>query len=305
MAWLYHNQGLTQNEVAERLGISRATVVRMLDEALKRNEVQVFVSEAVDECLDLATRIEARFGITQVLVAPTGEGGSNPTDAVGSLLGRYLSAEIQDGMTVGIGWGRTLKRSLRNFPPKRLTNARVVSLMGGIVNPGRDNPVEVSWRLAGLMDAECFLYLAPVFVDSAETKSILLEKCDLGAITRLAGNLDMAIVSCGEVVRDSTSLSQEITGDEGFGALVDAGAVSDVMCNFIDESGKSVNHPLADRVMSIDLDRVATAKNVVLATGGKHRALALLASIRRLQPKTLITDEAAALELLELTKRET
>src|SRR3546814_13498070 len=38
-AWLYYNQGLTQKDVAERLGISRSTVIRLLDEAMKRSEV--------------------------------------------------------------------------------------------------------------------------------------------------------------------------------------------------------------------------------------------------------------------------
>lgn len=37
-AWLYYNQGLTQKDVAERLGISRSTVIRLLDEALKRSK---------------------------------------------------------------------------------------------------------------------------------------------------------------------------------------------------------------------------------------------------------------------------
>ncbi len=45
-AWLYYNQGLTQKDVAEQLGISRTTVIRLLDEAMKRSEVQIWINDS-------------------------------------------------------------------------------------------------------------------------------------------------------------------------------------------------------------------------------------------------------------------
>jgi DNA-binding transcriptional regulator LsrR (DeoR family) len=73
-----------------------------------------------------------------------------------------------------------------------------------------------------------------------------------------------------------------------------------VLCNFLDAEGNSVPHPLNSRAMCIDLDDLAKAGHVIIATGGKHRAPAILAAMRRIGCNTLITDEAAARRLLAL-----
>jgi len=299
-AWLYHVQGLRQVSIAERLGISRAMVIRILDEAKQRNEVRVWVDDDVSECLDLSLRLEEVFGIETAMVVPFDDPDQDPTKAVGARLGRYLSETLSDGMVVGVGWGRTLIASIEALEPSRLSDAKVISLMGGIINPGRRNPIEFSWRLAGLMSAECYLYLAPVIVDKPETKQNLLQACGLNQIENLASQMDMAVVSCGDIGHNSTSLAGQIINEPEFSEMVSAGAVCDVMCNFIDRDGRSIIHPIQERTMSVDLDVVASARNVVLATGGSHRAAALLAAIRRLSPNTLITDELAAREILSL-----
>ena len=296
-AWLYHHHQCTQSEVAERLGVSRATVVRMLEEVSKRKEVQVWINDSIDECIELSIELENTFGLQRALVAPSSD---DPTQAVSALLGRYLSENIKDGMKVGIGWGRTLTASLQSVVPNRLPGAQIASLMGGVINPSRENPIEVSWRLASLLDAECFLYLAPVIVDSAATKQTLIDDCGLGMINQMAHNLDMAVVSCGDIGVHSTSLALDIVGEKIHAELIEAGAVCDIMCNFIDEQGTAITHPVSQRTMSVDLEVVSSSKNLVLATGGQHRAKALLASLRCLSTNTLITDEDAAVELLKL-----
>ncbi|HEX7108046.1 MAG TPA: sugar-binding domain-containing protein, partial [Aestuariivirga sp.] len=67
--------------------------------------------------------------------------------------------------------------------------------------------------------------------------------------------------------------------------------------------GRLVQHPLNNRVMSVDLDTLHTAGHIVLATGGKFRAAAIHAAIKRIGCHTLITDELAARALLRLVRR--
>ncbi|MFN7093657.1 MAG: sugar-binding domain-containing protein, partial [Allorhizobium sp.] len=72
--------------------------------------------------------------------------------------------------------------------------------------------------------------------------------------------------------------------------------------NFLDAEGRSVRHSINERVMSVDLDTLKTAKHIVLSSGGAHRALAIRATIRRIGCNTLITDESAARELVALAQ---
>ena len=301
-AWLYYNQGMTQAQVAEHLNVSRSTVIRMLDEAMKRHEVRIWINEGVDGCVDLALKLEQALGLDEAIVAPQPPVMSADALAtnVGLALGQFLSEAIPDNATVGVGWGRTMSASLASFHPPRRENCRIVSLLGGVVEVQGSNPMDYSWRLASQLGAECFLFSAPLLVDSIETKRTLIEKCGLDTIYRLAEQLDIAIISCGDIGPHSTSLSERFLRHGELEELIALGCVCDTMFNFLDRTGHSVPHALNGRAMSVDLDTIRKAGHIVLVSGGAARAEAIIATIRRTGCHTLITDESAARALLAL-----
>ncbi|WP_312808392.1 sugar-binding transcriptional regulator [Agrobacterium cavarae] len=300
-AWLYYNQGMTQKDVAEKLGISRSTVIRLLDEAMKRSDVQIWINEGIEDFVSLSIDLEKAYGLDEAVIIPTGSDKvGDIAKGVGLALGQFLSEVVPDNATIGVGWGRTMTASLSSFRPPRRENCKVVSLLGGIVAVHQTNPLDYTWRLASALGAECYMFLAPLLVDSIETKRALIEKCGLSTLYALAENLDLAIVSCGDIGPHSTSLSEGFISKQTLDELVAAGCVCDTMFNFIDAEGRSVDHPINNHAMSIDLDTLKKAKHIVLASGGAHRATAIRATIKRIGCNTLITDEAAARGLMEL-----
>uniref|UniRef100_UPI0025EA267B sugar-binding transcriptional regulator n=1 Tax=uncultured Demequina sp. TaxID=693499 RepID=UPI0025EA267B len=226
-----------------------------------------------------------------------GRGSAQETaNDVGSALGRFLSEVIQDDMAVGVGWGRTLNASLQTFRPPPRTNTRIVSLLGGILEARWINPIDYSWQVASRLQAECMLFLAPLLVDSAATKRRLIERCGLDRLFDQAAKLDLVVISCGDLATREGSIGLGILDAEVRDAILKAGAVCDVCCNFLDTKGNTVKHGFADRLMNTDIDAIAGAGPVVLASGGAERAKAIRAAILRTGCDTLITDEAAARE---------
>ena len=299
-AWLYFSRGLTQQQVADQLGISRSTVIRLLEEARLRAEVQIWINDTPGDCTALALALEQHLGLTRVIITPgSGDVAQTAVD-VGAALGRYLSDVIGDNMVIGVGWGRTLNASLRTFRPVRRQGVQVLSLMGGLLRAEGLNPIDFSWQLASHLGSSCLLFLAPLIVDSAATRQRLVEDCGLGDLVARAGAMDLAVISCGEVGLGSTSMSSGFLDAADVSGLIAAGAVCDCMCSFLDGDGRAVDHPLQGRVMSVGLEAVSRARQVVLASGGARRALAIRAAIRRTGCQTLITDEAAARALLAL-----
>lgn len=297
-AWLYFGYGLTQKEVSERLGVSRGTVIRLLAEARARGEVQIWIGEGDRDCVELALRLEDLFGLDEAIVVPASESGP-AVRSVGLALGRFLSEVVQDDQTIGVGWGRTLTASLASLRSVRREGVKLVSLVGGVVKARDANPLEYSWRVASQFAAECFLFIAPAFVDSPETRRRLIEDCGLDALYRLGRNLDIAVVGVGGVLGVEHSQAMTMISEQEREELVALGAVADVLCNFLDAEGRSVSHPLNDRVMSVPLEDLARAGHVVIATGGADRASAIRAAIRRIGCNTLITDESAGRALVE------
>lgn len=58
IAWMYYVEGLTQNEIADKLGIGRVTVVRNINEALKQREVKIWIEGEIAECFELEVQVE-------------------------------------------------------------------------------------------------------------------------------------------------------------------------------------------------------------------------------------------------------
>jgi DNA-binding transcriptional regulator LsrR (DeoR family) len=296
--WLYHVEGLTQNDIATQLGISRVMVVRLLADARRRNEVRITIAAPLIDVLLLEREVESRFGINRVIVAPCADPDADPVKVIAAAAGNFISGEMRAGMTVGVGWGRTLFNTLPFITGATLDDFRVVSLLGGIAAARRFNPAEFAWQFAELFQGEGFLIPAPAVVDSPETKHALLERCGLSAIFEMADKLDMALLSCGGISSMTTSYRTGYLSESDRRSLIEAGAIGDVLYNFIDENGELVDHEVNSRVISVNLARLRRTPERVLISGGKDKLNAIRASIRTISPTTLVTDEQTAKALL-------
>jgi deoxyribonucleoside regulator len=296
--WLYHVEGLTQNDIATQLGINRVMVVRLLADAKRRNEVRVTISAPLAELVELERDVEARFGITRVIVAPFADSEGDPVRVIAAAAGNFISGLMKSGMTVGVGWGRTLYNTLPFITGSTLDDFRVVSLLGGIAAARRFNPAEFAWQFAELFQAEGFLIPAPAVVDSPETKHALLERCGLAAIFEMADSLDVALLSVGGITTLTTSYRTGYITEADRRSLIEVGAVGDVLYNFIDEAGELVAHDVNNRVISANLLRLRRTPERVLISGGREKRVAIRGALRTLSPTTLITDEQTARSLL-------
>ena len=179
IAWMYYVEGLTQNEIADKLGIGRVTVVRNINEALRQREVKIWIEGEVAECLELEAQLKQAFGLREAIVVPEPSSPANATKAIGVAAGMYITDSLTDDMSIGVGWGATLYESLQTLAPRELENVQVISLLGGIVQARRYNPSEFAWQFARIVGADCYLLAAPAVVDSPETKEALIEKLRL------------------------------------------------------------------------------------------------------------------------------
>lgn len=296
--WLYHVEGLTQNDVAQRLNINRVMVVRLLADAKRRNEVRLTISAPLAGLVELGRTVETRLGIDRVIVAPFDASDEDPVRVIAAAAGNYISGRMHSGMTVGVGWGRTLYNSLPFITGATLDDFRVVSLLGGIAAARRFNPAEFAWQFAEMFQGEGYLIPAPAVVDSPETKHALLERCGLSSIFEMADKLDVVLLSVGGISTLTTSYRTGHISEAERRSLIDAGAVGDVLYNFIDEAGEIVVHEVNDRVISANLSRLRKTPERVLISGGPEKVSAIRGAIRTLAPTVFITDEITAHALI-------
>nr|WP_272212685.1 sugar-binding domain-containing protein [Marinicella sp. W31]MDC2878595.1 sugar-binding domain-containing protein [Marinicella sp. W31] len=272
----------------------------MLSDARSRGEVIIRIKSDLAPLMKIQRKLEERFGLQEAVVAPLSDTESDPTRAVAAVAGGFVSELMANNLTVGVGWGRTLHAMLPFVEGKKLDGVRIVSLLGGIAQARRFNPAEFAWQFAELFDAEGFLVPAPALVDSAQTKHALLEHCGLDQVLQMAETCDVALVSCGGISTLTTSFRLGHVSEAERQSLIEAGAVGDILYNFLDKDGHSIDHPVNARAMSPSIERLTRIKRKVLISGGTEKTEMILATLKALRPSTLITDELTASRLLKI-----
>lgn len=297
-AWMYYVEEMTQNDIANALGIGRVSVVRLLAEARARAEVRISVAGPLAELVGIERELERRYELERAIVVPAPGSGEDPAPVISAAIGAYLSQTVRTGMTVGLGWGRTLHDSLPFIEARALDDLRVVSLLGGIAEAHRFNPAEFAWRFAQIFNGDAFLLAAPAIVDSIETKRALVERCGLKPVLDMAEALDLVVLSVGGIAADATTYRTGFISEQDRHSLERAGAVGDLLFHFIDRDGRLIDHPINSRIMSADMDAIRRAGTRVLASGGPEKSDVLRAALAFVRPTVLVTDERSAGRLL-------
>jgi len=297
-AWMYFVEQMTQNEIADVLGVGRVTVVRMLADARARGEVKITIESELVEIVRLERELERAFGLEQAIVAPLSRPDADPIPAIAAKTGGYVSEIMKAGMRVGVGWGNTLFSSLQFLSARSLADFKVISLLGGVGVARRFNPAEFAWRFAQAFQGDGYLIPTPAVVDSIETKVALVERCGLQEIFQLADSLDAVLVSVGGIASATTFYRGGFLKEADREELVARGAVGDLLFHFFNRNGDLVDHPVNQLVMSVEVDRLRRAPVRILTSGGEEKIGALMGAMHLIQPTVLITDEESARRML-------
>jgi DNA-binding transcriptional regulator LsrR (DeoR family) len=297
-AWLYYVEELTQADIARALKLSRAKVIRLLAAARESGVVRIHLDSRGTEQMALEQRLVRELGLDEAFVAPSPANEDAVAAVVGHAAGTYLSSQVRDGMSVGIGWGSTLLASLRAIRDRPVDRLSVISLLGGMTHSRAINPSAVARRLADVFGAECYQLTAPLFVTDPATRAALWKEPGLHELRERARKVDLAMVSVGDVREDATLFREGLLPRSLLRGLVDAGAVGDVLCHFVDAEGRVVDHPVNKRVVAVGLAELRKVPKFVLAAGGRRKAMAIRAALKATRAKVLITDEGAAKGLL-------
>jgi deoxyribonucleoside regulator len=303
IAWMYYVEGLTQNEIAEKLGIGRVTVVRNINEAIRQREVKIWIEGEVADCIELEKELVDTFGFADAVVVPQPTDASKVTKSIGVAAGMYTTEQLTDDFVLGVGWGATLYESLATLSPRNLSGVEVISLLGGVVEARRFNPAEFAWQFANTVGADCYLLTAPAVVDSAETKDALVNRCGLSTVFAHAEKMDMALLSVGTMSAQATSFKFGLLTEEDRASLLRKGAVGDLLFSFFDAQGKPVDHPVNSRVMSMPVDKLRSVPKRVIASGGVDKVDCLLGAIKLVDCNVLITDETTARAMIDKKTR--
>jgi DNA-binding transcriptional regulator LsrR (DeoR family) len=298
VCWHYYKEGQTQVEVAQRLGLTRKRVNRIIGEARASGFVQITIDSRYATCAGLEARLKSRYGLRLAKVVPSPMADVDVRTVVGAAAGQYLSETLGPSDTLGITWGGTIRAAAQNLRRRDGGNT-VVSLIGGLASSGPINPYDNAAMFARALGATCRYVTAPMFADSRQLRDALVRSAPVRAVLEQVRFIDRALLSAIDLTTHSKAVEYGVITGEVWRSLREAGAVGDIAGQYLDAQGTPVSHPVVERVIAAELDQLKAIGELVLAAGGAHKAPIIRAGLRAGLAHVLITDEAAAQMLLD------
>ena len=298
IAWMYYVEGLTQAQIASRLGTNRIKVNRELALCRDSGLVQIRINARLASCVELERRLEVRYGLKEAVVVPSPGPGGELYATLGVAVGSWITDRVHAGMTIGIGWGRTLHWSVRSIRRQVEPTVTVVSLLGGLGRGSELNTYETASRFAEVLGAQCYYLAAPTYASTPELKEMLLDQGGIREIYQRGRAAELALVSVGSLVQGSTMRGLGLLTPEDLRTVQQQGAVGDLLGHLIDERGRVIDHPLNDRVVGLPPQDLGRMPRAVLVSGGPDKAPAMRGALLGGYVNAVITDEATAQTLL-------
>lgn len=298
IAHCYYNLGMTQQQIATELGIGRTRVIKLLNDARKRGLVSVQINSPLLENIELAEAMAKQWSLLSAEVCLSHASDEHQlASQIGAAAGDAILPLLHDDMTIGLGWGITLKEmvlQLNSFP---LRDVSVVSLLGSLTRRSTVTRFEATTAFAAKLNAECLYLPAPIICDSEQTRELLMTQTMFQDIHQRALNADIAIVSIGGL--DSSTIREvKMVGDEEYQSVLNNGAIGNFLGYFIDSEAELADHPVNRRVIGISGKVFTGIPRRVMVSGGKSKVKALKAVLDRGLITDIVTDVATARELL-------
>lgn len=297
-AWLSFVGGLTQDQIAAELGISRQRVQRLVARAAAEGLIRVRIDHPIAECLELERALKARFGLESAWVSPDVGRGADPLAGLAPFAAPvieriFLGDKVR---SIAVGTGRTLRMVVEHMQSIDGSRHKLVSLIGNVAPDGSASFYEVIMRLAEKTAAPHYQMSIPVVARSPEELELFRSLPHVRATRALAVAADLAIVGIGQMGLDAPLLVDGFITPAEQAELAAAGAVGEMLGNIFDREGVYLDHPINRRIVGV---RVPTAgMSVLCIAGGPAKLLPLRAALAGKLLSGLITDETTAKSLL-------
>ncbi|MDO5631247.1 MAG: sugar-binding transcriptional regulator [Paracoccus sp. (in: a-proteobacteria)] len=292
-AWLSYVAGLTQDEIAREMGVSRQTAQRLVAQAMASGMVKVRINHPLAACLDLAESLKTRFGLRMARVAPAAAGITGVAMAVADLIETELSRP--DPITLAIGTGRTLRAAVAQMSRLDCPRHRIVSLTGNIAPDGSAAYYNVLFSLSEMVTAPSFPLMVPVIATSPEERAALHRQPGIARVMEMAQRADVAVIGLGAMGAYAPLVADGFLSPPEAQALRDQGAVGEILGRCYDSAGGWL--PADGRVASARLPGLDRAL-VAAAAYGPERREAALGALRGGLVNGVLTDTDSAAWLL-------
>jgi DNA-binding transcriptional regulator LsrR (DeoR family) len=295
----FYLEGVSKVDIADRLGISRFRVARLLDSARDAGMVRIEIG-LPGGSLDagLSAELCSAFGLKHAFVFDFPDDDDQALRyRLGEALGQALMDLITPGDVLGMSWSRTLSglaASLTQIPP-----CPIVQLTGAVPPPDGRDLLDLVRSVARLGGGPAHVFYAPMILDDAQTAAAIRRQGDIAGAFALVPSVTIAVVAIGAWAPGLSTIYDAVSPAER-DALASLGVCAEMAGVFVGQDGRSVATPLDHRMIVTPGPALERIPFVLAVAYGVAKSPAVCAAIRGGLIHGLVTHARLARTLLSL-----
>jgi DNA-binding transcriptional regulator LsrR (DeoR family) len=294
VAKLHYQADMAQVEIARKLGVSTATVSRLLQKARAVGIVRI-------EVLDLASPEEVTLELVEALglkrAAVIDTPGAGALGALAAPLGNLLKEEgLGTGSILGIGWGRAVREVLMAGLP-RLPGVLAIPLNGGMQQAATHFQINEFARQAAEQLGGTPHFLHAPYLSSTELREAFLSDPSVQETTGLWDRMDCCMVGIG--------LPHAINPPEASAATLNEqalSAVGDVIRHYVDFEGRILNWDGEERMIAASPEQLRRTRLSIGIAATVEKAAGIVGAVRSGMINAVVTDTATAQAILDIVR---
>jgi DNA-binding transcriptional regulator LsrR (DeoR family) len=302
IAEMYFHEGITQAQIADKVGINRSMVSRILAEARRKGIVEVKVHRPVMFDRELQERLVSRFRLHSAYVFEFHGEDAVLLKAELAEAGAYvLKKFLIPGSVLGLAWGSTVHETVKAFRSDQSLRIKIVQLVGAI--GARNTHFDGHWLVQSLsekVNGEGYYLNAPFMVGSPEVARALVNDPSISEVIRLWKQIEIGLFGIGTVdPRYSSFYNAGFVDLDELEKLSGEGAVGDVCGLHFNVRGQVSGSDFESHLIVIPRGELLQIPIRLGVAGGRGKTSAILGALRGSYINVLVTDSQTATELLQ------
>ena len=298
--WLYYVGGLTQDQIATELGVSRQRAQRLVSRAMAEGLIHVRLNHPIGACLDMEAELTRRFGLLRCRVAPSLGPGSDGVRAIGPAAAAELERFLRmpEPSVIALGTGRAMRGMVDAMVPMDADQHRLVSLIGNIAPDGSASFFDVVMRIADKVRAPHYPMPVPVISPTPAENAAFHALGPVKKVVDLARAADVIFVGVGQMSNDAPLLKDGFVTRSELDEMQAAGAVGEVAGWVFDSKGVYLDVGTNRRTGGVRVAPGLDRPSIGIAAGAS-KVPAIAGALKSRIINGLVTDEPTARALLK------
>lgn len=296
VAWKYYNEGMTQNEIAESLNLSRMKVIKYLEIAKANNIIQFKINLDKFVNMDLQNHIKQKYYLQDIYIVPASN--QNLLDSLTKAAAQYIEDRITSDTMINVGYGQAVSRTLGHLNISTKYKVTFVSLSGG-VRFYIPTTVDSSSDYYTNPNYNHYIMPAPLLVSTEHLAEQLIKEKPIKKIFEMIPYSNITLIGIGALNEQATIVKEGYLNTNEIEIFKSMGAAGDLLSQFYDINGKVLDFKLHKQLVSTDIHLLKSLNQVVAVAGGLEKRDAIIGALKGGYIDVLITDEVVAKSLIE------